>query len=107
MLFAIGIFASLGPGLFPIGVVPVVGPVTLLHNDIIAISPPMFRVRDSVRSNLSVVGPIEGRAIPSGTCLGSSCRHDVYVTDEKRQKMGSLRYRSGGRDGYPWCVVQQ
>ena len=95
VLCGVEIFSRLGPGWFPLGMVPRAKPVPLLLNVVIAISPPTFRHHE--RSRLSVVGFIVCRAIPSGTW-----RHAVYA-ELCMRRFGRLWilelscYRSGGR----------
>ena len=90
VLCGVEIFSRLGPGWFPLGMVPRAKLVPLLLNVVIAISPPTFRHHE--RSRLSVVGFIVGRAIPSG-----ACRHAVYAEVRRLWKLELSCYRGGGR----------
>lgn len=74
------------PGWIPLRVVPSANPVTLLRNDIIAISPPALRVHKSFR--LIVIRFILGKVIP-----GDTCRHivDAEAVEIRDRGGGGLR----------------
>ena len=72
ILSAAEFLSCLGPGWFPLGVVPRAKPVPLLLDIVIAISPPMLRQHEG--SRLSVVGFIIAGSRSRGTC-----GHIVYL----------------------------